>query len=86
MDIKKGWICPRCEKINSPYIDSCNCNQNKIEELKHQIDCANEYHEWVFTGKTTTHINYRCKYCNKTVAEWCEPGPDKTIQKAKKRN
>ena len=21
----KGWECPRCHKIYSPYVDECNC-------------------------------------------------------------
>jgi len=23
---KNGWICPRCNRVNSPYLDHCDCN------------------------------------------------------------
>ena len=22
-----GWICPRCARVLSPYVDFCNCNE-----------------------------------------------------------
>ena len=25
--IPKGWICPRCNKVWAPHIDSCDCNK-----------------------------------------------------------
>lgn len=24
-EIPKGWVCPRCHKINAPWIPACNC-------------------------------------------------------------
>ena len=27
-NIEYGWECPRCGKINAPWVTSCNCNQN----------------------------------------------------------
>ena len=27
-NIEYGWECPRCGKINAPWITSCDCNQN----------------------------------------------------------
>lgn len=24
--MKEGWICPRCGKVNAPFIEQCTCN------------------------------------------------------------
>ncbi len=23
------WVCPRCKKVNVPWVPSCNCNREK---------------------------------------------------------
>jgi hypothetical protein len=39
----QGWECPRCHKINSPYIQSCNCPVSiKMPDMKksdNMLDC-----------------------------------------------
>lgn len=25
-ELKVGWLCPRCGKINSPFVQQCNCS------------------------------------------------------------
>lgn len=25
-EIKIGWLCPRCNKINSPFVQQCDCH------------------------------------------------------------
>ncbi len=30
-DVRYGWICPRCKKVWSPYIESCDCNECTVK-------------------------------------------------------
>ena len=53
---QKGWICPRCNKVNAPFVKECDCNDDSnytngiprilftsvIEECNHSI-CEHEY-------------------------------------------
>lgn len=25
---QEGWICPRCGKVNAPWVMQCSCNRN----------------------------------------------------------
>ena len=25
---QEGWICPRCGKVNAPWVMQCSCNSN----------------------------------------------------------
>lgn len=31
--IDKGWLCPRCEKINSPSVRQCNCKAASKDDI-----------------------------------------------------
>ena len=30
--IEKGWECPRCRRVNAPWMSSCNCRSTREEE------------------------------------------------------
>lgn len=32
--LQEGWLCPRCQKINAPWVSQCPCENN----LKINID------------------------------------------------
>lgn len=27
--MQEGWLCPRCKRINAPWISQCFCNDNQ---------------------------------------------------------
>lgn len=29
--LKKGWLCPRCGKVNAPFVTQCTCTRAKWE-------------------------------------------------------
>lgn len=67
--MKEGWICPRCKKVNAPFIPSCDCQENDYATYVKQVDCINGYHQWEFIGVSTVGTKYRCKVCGKTKTE-----------------
>lgn len=40
--MQEGWLCPRCKKVNAPWVPSCSCN----ESLNPLRDYYNPTHEW----------------------------------------
>lgn len=63
---KYGWVCPRCGKVNSPFIDHCDC---KPEEK------SNYYPDWSYHPTITTppsrNFNFTadaCKSCSNNPA------------------
>jgi len=37
-----GWICPRCGKVNAPWVSQCTCKSNWYKPLP--------YYPWEFDG------------------------------------
>lgn len=41
---QEGWICPRCGKVNAPWVMQCSCNRNialpKVEASYYEGDQA----------------------------------------------
>lgn len=67
--MKEGWICPRCKKVNAPFIPSCDCQENNRTNYANQVDCINGYHQWEFVSVSTAGTTYRCKVCGKIKSE-----------------
>lgn len=30
--VQQGWLCPRCGRINAPWLPACDCNPKDKEE------------------------------------------------------
>ena len=63
--MKEGWLCPRCKKVNAPFIAFCDCKEN----IKSNIDwilCSNNgeitYHCSVDDAKRDKEINISDKH------------------------
>lgn len=69
--MKEGWICPRCGKVNAPFMMSCDCKSSSASNFSK--DCGYEdmscQHEWksVMAGSSTDGCWTwaRCRKCGK---------------------
>ena len=63
----EGWICPRCKRVNAPWVDHCDCNENtRNSNFSNETPCSDKdccKHKWVVTGVSTAGTHYRCAYC-----------------------
>ena len=67
--MKEGWICPRCKKVNAPFIPFCDCQEKNYTNYANQVDCINGYHKWECCGVDTGGTTYRCRVCGKFEKE-----------------
>ena len=63
---QKGWICPRCNKVNAPSVKECDCeiksviyNKNLEHECKHEYVIISEDR----ISKSDSIMYLKCKKC-----------------------
>lgn len=54
-----GWLCPRCGRINAPFVCHCDCQ----EEFRSNITTGECNHQWELSGMNTGGSHYTCKLC-----------------------
>lgn len=65
-----GWVCPRCNKVNAPWVKQCDCNKNtrnsnvSNETICPDGDCCK--HQWVMSNASKNGVHYRCAHCGTT--------------------
>lgn len=66
--MKEGWICPRCGKVNAPFIDQCTCKSDNSTTSNFNTDCI---HDWVLngigSGISGMVYKYCCAKCGKSI-------------------
>ena len=68
--MKEGWICPRCGKVNAPFIVSCDCKPDgPFSNANSKCGCGCE-HEWNIIGEWSNTVGNGvtliCKKCGQT--------------------
>ena len=64
---EKGWECPRCGRINAPWVRQCDCPKN------------NEWNKWDITWKDDTKpwwYDYKVTCDDTTDNEWWKTSVD----------
>lgn len=67
--MKEGWICPRCGKVNGPFIGSCDCKPDEmVRNAGCECPCGGK-HQWRITSSWSTTLGNGVTYtCNKCGA------------------
>ena len=61
--MKEGWLCPRCGKVNAPFVGQCSCNNKKYRQ-NYRKPCS---HDWVFDDMDDSGTCfYHCSICGST--------------------
>ena len=69
-----GWICPRCGKVNAPFIGWCDCKPDKtVSNADSECGCGDK-HDWIMdSGNGNAYgvgVTFKCKKCGVYKHEW----------------
>lgn len=54
--LQVGWLCPRCKKVNAPWVSQCSCENNlKININDPWADSFNKEYESFWGTKAETN-------------------------------
>ena len=57
----EAWICPRCNKVNAPWVKHCDCDKHKHNNVEPE-----GAHEWTMSYASSVGVHYRCIHCGAT--------------------
>lgn len=68
--MKEGWVCPRCGKVNAPFIKSCDCKPDEaMSNADSECPCGWGHHWRIMTcydNAVGDGITYICDKCGET--------------------
>lgn len=69
--MKEGWICPRCGKVNAPFIPSCDCKPDEgvVSNIESECPCGWKHHWRImicYDNAVGDGITYICDKCGVT--------------------
>lgn len=70
--MKEGWICPRCGKVNAPFVEQYTCNNTDYYYHSNGL-CDHVWGLQSLVSDTGVRYCYRCCRCGKTIYSVSNP-------------